>query len=118
MSDIIISSGGESSNFVVPLSQGPKVIVVSCEEDLGMCVEAGQPVHSAELILGGVLRQELDLSSYPYFYYCLCSVSLCSLPVLNISLTVLFSIIIIIVSYVYTSCCFCFNVDFDDCTLT
>lgn len=71
MSDIIICSGGEPSNFMSSLPQGPKVIVISCEEDLNMCrpcMEAGQPVHSAELILGGVLKQELSLTSYPSFF--------------------------------------------------
>lgn len=71
MSDIIKCSGGEAFDFIpslTPDADGKKVIVVSCEEDLSMCKEAmdaGVPVHSTELILGGVLRQELDLHSYP-----------------------------------------------------
>ena len=71
MSDIIKCSGGEALKFTSPLSPRPeeKVIVVTCDEDLGMCknvMEAGIPVYSTELILGGVLRQELELHSYPY----------------------------------------------------
>ncbi len=68
MADIIKCSGGEATNFVSPVSPGEKVIVISCEDDLSMCKEAmdaGVPVYSAELILGGVLKQELDLKSYP-----------------------------------------------------
>ena len=68
MSDIIICSGGEPAHFVYPLPRAPKILVLSCEEDLDLCKEcmkAGQPVHLVELVLGGVLRQKLDLSSYP-----------------------------------------------------
>ena len=68
MSDIIICSGGEPAHFMNPLPQAPKIIVLSCEEDLDLCqdcIEAGQPVHLVEAILGGVLRQKLDLTSYP-----------------------------------------------------
>ena len=68
MSDIIKCSGGEALDFDPSLLPGEKVIVVTCEEDLSMCraaMEAGVPVHSTELILGGVLRQELELHAYP-----------------------------------------------------
>ncbi len=68
MSDIIRCSGGEPLDFVSPVDVAENVLVVSCEEDLELCKEtkeAGVLVHSAELILGGVLRQELDLRSYP-----------------------------------------------------
>ena len=68
MSDIIKCSGGEVLDFGVSFSPGEKVIVIACEEDLGMCkdaMESGVPVHSTELILGGVLRQELELHEYP-----------------------------------------------------
>ena len=71
MSDIIRCSGGEPVDFASPISAGENVLVVSCEEDLELCKEAmetGVKVHSAELILGGVLRQELDLSAYPQNY--------------------------------------------------
>ena len=85
MSDIIKCSGGEALNFDPSLLPGEKVIVVTCEGDLSMCkaaMEAGVPVHSTELILGGVLRQELELRSYPsnpcsphvylFYYSCTC----------------------------------------------
>lgn len=68
MTDIIKCSGGEALDFASPVSPGEKVVIVSCEEDLSMCegcVDAGVPVYSAELILGGVLRQQLDFKSYP-----------------------------------------------------
>ena len=68
MSDIIRCSGGEPVDFVSPVAPSETALVVSCEEDLELCkesMEAGVPVHSAELILGGVLRQQLDLKSYP-----------------------------------------------------
>ena len=32
---------------------------------LSVAVEGGAEVHSTEVILGGVLRQELDLTAYP-----------------------------------------------------
>ena len=68
MSDIIISSGGEPAHFRYPLPRAPKILVLSCEEDMELCrecIDGGQLVHMVELILGGVLRQQLDLSSYP-----------------------------------------------------
>lgn len=67
MADIIKCSGGEAANFESPVAPGDKVIVISCEQDLSMCKEvldAGVPVYSTELILGGVLKQELDLKLY------------------------------------------------------
>ena len=75
MSDIIKCSGGEVFDFgASSFSPGPgggggeKVVVIACEEDLALCkdaMESGVPVHSTELILGGVLRQELELHEYP-----------------------------------------------------
>ena len=69
MSDIVKCSGGEVFDFGASFSRGEeKVIVVACEEDLAMCKDAmdsGVAVHSTELILGGVLRQELELHEYP-----------------------------------------------------
>ena len=70
MADIIKCSGGEATNFVSPVTPGDKVILISCEDDLSMCkeaIDAGVPVYSAELILGGVLKQELDFKMYPVF---------------------------------------------------
>lgn len=71
MSDIIKCSGGEAVDFSPPIEPGDRVIIVSCDQDLSMCkeaMEAGVPVHSTELILGGVLRQALDLGSYPCYF--------------------------------------------------
>lgn len=74
MSDIIKCSGGEVFDFVASSSLslapggGGEVIIVACEEDLALCkdtMESGVTVHSTELILGGVLRQELKLHEYP-----------------------------------------------------
>ena len=68
MSDIIKCSGGEASDFNLSITPEEKVIIVTCEEDLSMCkdaMDAGIPVHSTEFILGGVLKQELELHSYP-----------------------------------------------------
>ena len=67
MADIIKCAGGEVLS-TLPLSPGEGMVIVACEEDVGSCraaMEAGVPVHSTELILGGVLHQELDLNSYP-----------------------------------------------------
>ena len=67
MADIIRCSGGEVLSSL-PHTPGEGVIIVTCEGDLSMCrkaMEAGVPVHSTEVILGGVLKQELDLHSYP-----------------------------------------------------
>jgi hypothetical protein len=68
MADIVKCSGGDAVNFDPCISPGDKVIIVSCEQDLGICraaIDEGVPIYSTELILGGVLRQELDLESYP-----------------------------------------------------
>ena len=70
MADIIKCAGGEVLS-TLPLSVEEGVLIVACEEDIGSCraaVEVGVPVHSTELILGGVLHQELDLHSYPSFF--------------------------------------------------
>ena len=67
MADIIKCAGGEVLS-TLPLSVEEGVLIVACEEDIGSCraaMEAGVPVHSTELILGGVLHQELDLHLYP-----------------------------------------------------
>ena len=69
MTDIIKCSGGEAVQFESPVLPGDRVVIISCEDDLSMCkdsMEAGVPVFSSEFILGGVLKQELDLKSYLY----------------------------------------------------
>ena len=67
MADIIKCSGGEVMT-TVPHPPGVGVIIVASPDDLSMlsaAVEGGMAVHSTELILGGVLRQEIDLTTYP-----------------------------------------------------
>ena len=67
MRDIVECAGGEVLQ-APPTAPGEGVVIVACPEDLPSCQVAmatGVPVHSTELILGGVLRQELDLRAYP-----------------------------------------------------
>ena len=52
----------------LPHPPGVGELIVTSRDDLSMlskAVEGGMAVHSTELILGGVLRQELDLTAYP-----------------------------------------------------
>ncbi len=53
----------------MPRSKDDRVFVISCEEDRSVCkkpLAAGVPVVSAEVLLTGVLRQELNLEEYPF----------------------------------------------------
>ena len=53
----------------MPRGKEDRVIVISCEEDRGVCkkpLETGIPVVSAEVLLTGILRQQLDLEEYPF----------------------------------------------------
>ena len=53
----------------MPRGKEERVLVISCEEDRSVCkkpLEAGIPVVSAEVLLTGVLRQQLDLEEYPF----------------------------------------------------
>ncbi len=67
MADIIKCSGGEPLDYTSPVAPGDKVVVVTCDEDVGSTVSSvsGVPVCSTELILGGVLRQEVNIDAYP-----------------------------------------------------
>jgi len=66
MKDIIQCCGGQ------PLKKIPKtiddhILIICCEEDkaeVKSAVELGFEVHSAEILLTGILRQELDLNQY------------------------------------------------------
>ena len=90
MSDIIICSGGEALNFSPTISPGENVLIVTCDDDLHMCkgsMDAGVPVHSTELILGGVLRQELDLHSYPIAFCNLSILRVCYMCMIFFTLT-------------------------------
>ena len=70
---IVKSSGGEPLDFSSPIPPGDRVVIVTCEDDLGMCRDVGGvPVCSTELVLKGVLRQEVDVDSYPLFALCVC----------------------------------------------
>jgi len=54
----------------MPRSKDDRVFVISCEEDKSVCkkpLEAGIPVVSAEVLLTGVLRQELNLEQHKLF---------------------------------------------------
>ena len=53
----------------MPRGKEDRVFVISCKEDKSVCkkpLEAGIPVVSAEVLLTGVLRQQLDLEEYPF----------------------------------------------------
>ena len=67
MTDIIQCSGGVVLT-TLPDPPGVGVLIVASPDDLSMlsrAMEAGVAVYSTELILSGILRQELDLQSYP-----------------------------------------------------
>lgn len=52
----------------MPCSGQDLTVVISCPEDQGQCeraYEAGIPVMTAEFVLTGILRQEVDFQSYP-----------------------------------------------------
>ncbi len=71
MADIIKCSGGEPLDYTPSVAPGDKVIVVTCEEDLNLTADAcvaGVPVCSTELVLGGVLRQHVNIDLYPINY--------------------------------------------------
>ena len=83
MASIVQCSGGEVLDQL-PLTPSPQVLIVASADDLGMltaAMAAGVPAHSTELILGGVLRQELDLESYPPHF------SICSTPHYGVSVS-------------------------------
>lgn len=55
----------------MPRMNDNKVFVISCMEDRSVCkkpLEAGIPVVSAEIVLTGILRQELDFEEYPFCF--------------------------------------------------
>ena len=54
----------------MPTSRDNDVIVLSCDEDTKMCQKANiENVYTAELLLSGILRQEIDLEQYPLIYH-------------------------------------------------
>lgn len=53
----------------MPKKASDKTVVISCEEDKNVCqaaVAKGIDVVSAEFVLTGVLRQEVDINGYPF----------------------------------------------------
>ena len=49
------------------MSRDCDVTVLSCDEDKKLCEKANvEKVYTAELLLTGILRQELDLEQYPF----------------------------------------------------
>lgn len=53
----------------MPRESGEHVVVVSCEEDKGVCqpaLEAGITVVSSEFLFTGILRQEILMDKYPF----------------------------------------------------
>ncbi len=69
MADIIRCAGGDPLEYdPSSVTSGDKVVVVTCEEDVSRTCDgvSGVPVCSTELILGGVLKQEMNIDSYPF----------------------------------------------------
>ncbi|KAK3089513.1 hypothetical protein FSP39_004207 [Pinctada imbricata] len=67
MKDIVLSAGAEFL-ATIPKKSNDKTVVISCQDDRTVCkpaLKAGIPIVNAEFILTGILRQEVDLSSYP-----------------------------------------------------
>ena len=53
----------------IPKNMEDETLIISCEEDktdLKNALESGYVVHTAEILLTGILRQELDLNQYPF----------------------------------------------------
>ncbi|XP_069800209.1 mediator of DNA damage checkpoint protein 1 [Dendropsophus ebraccatus] len=63
MKDIIVCSG---ATFLpkMPRAFKEKCVVVSCAQDLAACTTVPVPVTSAEFILSGILRQEVNPAAY------------------------------------------------------
>ena len=52
----------------MPMKPDANTVIVSCEADKGMCqpaIKAGLSIVSAEFILTGMLRQEIQPELYP-----------------------------------------------------
>ncbi|XP_068690012.1 mediator of DNA damage checkpoint protein 1-like isoform X2 [Montipora foliosa] len=70
MKDIIHSAKGEFLSSIPRSIKDKRVFVISCNEDrsvLKKLLEAGIPVVSAEILLTGILRQELNLEEHKLF---------------------------------------------------
>ncbi|ELT94638.1 hypothetical protein CAPTEDRAFT_160085 [Capitella teleta] len=69
MADIIKCSGGQLLKSMPKTSSG-HTVVISCEDDEAICqpaLLAGIPVVSAEFLLTGILRQEVDFELHKIF---------------------------------------------------
>ncbi|KRX81424.1 PAX-interacting protein 1 [Trichinella sp. T6] len=74
LGDLISTAGGSlirqcpSSRMMLQLKDiGTQFVVIACDNDLHICqalLDAGVDIHSAEFILTGILRQEVDFQSY------------------------------------------------------
>lgn len=56
----------------MPKTAAEGVVIVSAMEDKAQCeaaVKADIPVVSAEFVLSGVLRQEVEVNSYPLYMF-------------------------------------------------
>lgn len=67
MKDIIQCAKGQFLS-TMPKANDEGMLVISCEQDRATCrsaINVGIPVCSAEVLLSGVLKQELDIKEYP-----------------------------------------------------
>ncbi|XP_071118058.1 mediator of DNA damage checkpoint protein 1-like [Haliotis cracherodii] len=69
MKDVLMCAGAEYLS-TMPKKVEANMLVMSCEEDKSQCqaaIKAGIPIVSAEFILTGILRQEVDVDSFRLF---------------------------------------------------
>ncbi|XP_033644760.1 mediator of DNA damage checkpoint protein 1-like isoform X2 [Asterias rubens] len=69
MKEIILCAGGKFLSSL-PVKPDPYTIIISCEEDKAKCqsaIKAGLQIVSAEFILTGMLRQEIQPELYQLF---------------------------------------------------
>ncbi|XP_052777838.1 mediator of DNA damage checkpoint protein 1-like [Mya arenaria] len=67
----ILQCAGAKYLASMPKSASSETVVVSCDEDRGVCdhaVKNGVQVVSPEFVLSGILRQEVDITSYRLFH--------------------------------------------------
>ncbi|XP_052067194.1 mediator of DNA damage checkpoint protein 1-like isoform X2 [Mytilus californianus] len=68
MEEIIECAGGQYLT-TMPKKGGDNIVIVSCPDDESLCtavMKAGVPVVNSEFILTGILRQEVNINSYPF----------------------------------------------------
>ncbi|XP_067677815.1 mediator of DNA damage checkpoint protein 1-like isoform X2 [Haliotis asinina] len=69
MKDVLLCAGAEYIS-TMPKKVEANLLVMSCEEDRSLCqaaIKAGIPIVSAEFVLTGILRQEVDVDSFRLF---------------------------------------------------